>query len=207
MSAVCGGCLSSDQPQTRGGVVGGMNETLQLWSVAGTWFAGFCTLAAVVFSLWLAYNKDKIKLSVKAEKIAREENALFPSEGCWIRVVNKGSMPAQITKIGWQVGSRKNMYFISDEEESGVIRQMLTAGQDKEYFLRAYELVMSGKIKNLDDNVRNSRIDEILKNINPLYVVVCVAANEQPFKAKVSDNMIKELIQMWREDSGLENET
>ena len=178
-----------------------MNETLQLWSVAGTWFAGFCTLAAVVFSLWLAYNKDKIKLSVKAEKIARKENASpYPSEGCWIRVVNKGSMPAQITKIGWQVGSRKNMYFLSDEEESGVIRQMLTAGQDKEYFLRDYELVMSGKIKNLDDN-------EILNNINPLYVVVCVAANEQPFKAKVSDDMIKELIQMWYEDLELKNET
>ena len=201
MSAVCDGCLSSDQPQTRGGVVGEMNETLQLWSVAGTWFAGFCTLAAVVFSLWLAYNKDKIKLSVKVEKIARKENASpFPFEGCWIRVVNKGSMPAQITKIGWQVGSRKNMYFISDEEESGVIRQMLTAGQDKEYFLGAYELFMSAKIKNLDNN-------EILKNINPLYVVVCVAANEQPFKAKVSDNMIKELIQMWYEDLELKNET
>ena len=168
-----------------------MNETLQLWSVAGTWFAGFCTLAAVVFSLWLARNVNNAKLRVIIDKID-EDNSLpaLDIDGCRIKVINCGSVPAHINKIGWEVGAwmRKRVVWVQDDFLRNDVPATLLPGDGKDYFVPSTFISVENGIVFPSPKKESDR----LYSVRPIYVVVRVFSGKL-FAGKMPNQLIKEL--------------
>ncbi|MCL1127796.1 hypothetical protein [Shewanella surugensis] len=84
------------------------SDSLQLWSVIGTWLASIGTVSAVVTSLWLANRQGKIHLGIVAghRQLVTKASKTVP-DLCMIKIVNKGTRPAKITGIGWECGRFK----------------------------------------------------------------------------------------------------
>ena len=86
------------------------DETIQLWGVVGTWFAGIGTLAASVVALWLARRVEKIKLKAHVGLGVTFGNG--SSQDCLnFNVTNLGERPVTIVSLGWRIGKRKNRKF------------------------------------------------------------------------------------------------
>ncbi len=81
------------------------SDEIQFWTMIGTWVASFGTVAAVITSLFFAYNQNKVKLRIT---VGHRQILSRSSEGspdyCVIKVVNLGSKPAKIESIGWRAG-------------------------------------------------------------------------------------------------------
>ena len=98
----------------------------------GTWFAGFCTLAAVLVSLWLAYDRNRVKLKVSASAaFEMHSNPGLPfgmqasgkaQEIAWIRATNIGLVPVHIAVAGFRVGRGKKRKEIALLEPSKQIQ-------------------------------------------------------------------------------------
>ena len=81
---------------------------MEIWTVAGTWFAGLATLAATVVALYLARRSEKARLRifVGVREVIRGDGTASKPYVCF-NVTNLGERPVVITLIGWVIGKRK----------------------------------------------------------------------------------------------------
>ena len=81
---------------------------MEIWMVAGTWFAGLATLVAVVVALYLARRGEKVRLRifVGVREVMRGDGSPSIPYVCF-DVTNVGERPVIITTIGWVIGKRK----------------------------------------------------------------------------------------------------
>ena len=115
------------------------SNTLQLWNVIGTWVASIGTVSAVITSLWLAYNQNRVKLKVITghRQLVTQGSRNIP-DYCVIRVVNTGSRPAKITNIGWTIGrfrKRKHLIQTFGFPESDNVPKMLHEGEEATFMV------------------------------------------------------------------------
>ena len=84
-----------------------MNDMLPFWGVIGTWLSGLATVAAVIVSLWLAYRRDKVRLSVavKLKRPCRGDSYFainFGPERILLEVHNNGTKGARICSVQYK---------------------------------------------------------------------------------------------------------
>ena len=84
-----------------------MNDMLPFWGVIGTWLSGLATVAAVIVSLWLAYRRDKVRLSVavklKSSCLGDSYSAInFGPERILLEVHNNGTKGARICSVQYE---------------------------------------------------------------------------------------------------------
>ncbi len=110
------------------------SDEIQFWTMIGTWVASFGTVAAVITSLFFAYNQNKVKLRITVghRQIWSSATGEAP-DYCVIKVVNLGNKPAKIESIGWQAGflrSKTSMVQLFGIPGFDDIPKVLTEGQD-----------------------------------------------------------------------------
>lgn len=110
------------------------SDDIQFWTMIGTWVASFGTVAAVITSLWFAYNQNKIKLRVTVghRKIFSRGSEEVP-DYCIIKVVNLSNKPAKLENIGWRAGiwrSKTSVIQLFGTPGFDDIPKVLTEGQD-----------------------------------------------------------------------------
>ncbi|MUK43690.1 hypothetical protein GNP61_19265 [Aliivibrio fischeri] len=110
------------------------SESIQFWTMIGTWVASIGTVSAVITSLWFAYNQNKVKLRITVghRKIVSVGSHDTP-DYCVIKVVNLSNKPAKIESIGWKAGYWKNkVSFIQLFKLPGFddLPKVLTEGED-----------------------------------------------------------------------------
>ncbi|MDP5147249.1 hypothetical protein ORI98_12475 [Shewanella sp. ULN5] len=110
------------------------SDEIQFWTMIGTWVASFGTIAAVITSLFFAYNQNKVKLRIT---VGHRQIVSSGTEGtpdyCIIKVVNLSNKPAKIESIGWQAGfwrSKTSMIQLFGIPGFDDIPKVLTEGQD-----------------------------------------------------------------------------
>jgi hypothetical protein len=101
------------------------------WNVlssVGTWFAGLCTLAAVVVSLWLAARQPRPELNVSAEKrifisgVPTGTPSINPSDfpdTINVTATNTGLVVAKVIGISWVVGFPRILRFAFPKSRAG----------------------------------------------------------------------------------------
>ena len=159
----------------------------------GTWFAGFCTLAAVLVSLWLAYNRNRVKLKVRASAAFEvHSNPGLPfgmqasgrtQEIAWIRVTNIGLVPVYIAAAGFKVGRGKKKRDIALLQPS----KQIQPGEDASFKQPIDELA--------EMLVANSYGEEDIKRLK---AVVAAATGEAPV-VKVEQSLVNALTQRIRQ--------
>ncbi|KAB7881234.1 hypothetical protein [Poseidonibacter ostreae] len=83
--------------------------TLQIVDVVGTWIASIGTVGAVITSLWIANNSNKVKLNVSASaRVLIDSTRNGNPSLCYISIVNIGNKIAKINSIGWKIKRGKN---------------------------------------------------------------------------------------------------
>jgi hypothetical protein len=90
--------------------------TLEVLDVIGTWIAAIGTVGAVITSLWLSYNSNKIKLQIMASsRIIIDSLEVDRPVICNINIVNIGNKAATVNLIGWEIkrGKIKRSFYQS----------------------------------------------------------------------------------------------
>lgn len=81
------------------------------WAMAGTWFAGIATFAAVFVSLRLSRATTKVKLKCNvAERViitALTNGTTRQEPGIAFQITNLSISPVKITNVGWSAGKGK----------------------------------------------------------------------------------------------------
>jgi hypothetical protein len=169
-----------------------MENTLQLWSVIGTWIASIGTVSAVITSLWLANSVNKIKLKVSAgHRILISPLEKNNNSYCYINVVNTGSKPLKIINIGWQAGRFKNkqqMVQIFGLPNSDDVPKMLTEGEEATFLVPFH---LHNNEKDWLNSMANM-LTEKTNNINSLKVCVLTSVGQQFIVA--ADKILKEML-------------
>ena len=176
-----------------------MNETIEFWGLPlsvwgvlgawfaglGAWFAGISAFRAVRTSLRLARDQNKVQLRIKIMGVCLENVNGGPYEdaGCRINVLNNGTMPVHISRIGWLAGANKVISFDTINKDNE-IPKTLNRGDCIEYFLAAIALPPNVNIR--DD-----------KSAMPLYVAVQTASTDL-FDEEVEFQMVEELMSKHR---------
>lgn len=75
-------------------------ETSTLWIMIGTWIAGIGTVGAVITSLYLASNSNKVKLLLQTKVYEELENGNLYLV---ITISNVGNKIARIKNINWEI--------------------------------------------------------------------------------------------------------
>lgn len=81
-----------------------IDQKIQVWNAIGTWVAGIGTLAAVVVSLYLARDSQRVRLGLTVG--IREVHVLghgLLNRVIVFEVVNLCDRPVTITSVGWVV--------------------------------------------------------------------------------------------------------
>ena len=85
-----------------------LDQNLQLWNAIGTWVAGVATTAAVIVSLHLARQGDRIQLRVSVGlRLIFAGDGTPPEEQIGFSVTNLGSRNLTVNSVGWRVGKGK----------------------------------------------------------------------------------------------------
>ena len=178
-----------------------MNQnTIQIWGIIGTWVAGIGTVSAVIVSLWLAYNQNKVKLKISAglRQVFRKGAKLHP-EYCNIHVVNIGNRPLIITGIGWETGKGKNkkrFYQFCDKYLSNDLPKTLRQCEEANFFI---PLNMGSDEKDwvvqLPELLAGN--EEKIDNIKKLKTVVNTSIG-QVFKAHVEKRLVEKLLKSYK---------
>ena len=168
-------------------------NTLELWNVIGTWIASIGTVSAVITSLWLAYHQGRVKLNVVAghRQLVTQGSKNIP-DCCMINVVNTGTRPAKIVRVGWEAGRFKSKKYmiqmfgfpgfddvpktLQEGEETIFMVPFCANGDDKDWIVRFPQRLAEG----------NPKI------INSLRAVVYTSVG-QSFKVKVENGLIEKL--------------
>ena len=148
----------------------------------GTWFAGFCTLAAVSVSLWLAYDRNRVKLKVRVSAAFSIENGKA-QEIVWIRATNIGLLPAHIAVVGFEIGCAKKKKNLALVESP----QKLQPGEDASF---------SRPIDVLADMFAANGYGE--QDIKHLKAVVATTVGK-PSAVKAEQSLVDELTQRIRQ--------
>ena len=201
------------------------DTTLQLWGVIGTWLASIGTLSAVAVSLWLAYDKDRIKLKIRTsiiktsliptgkepvklidytgsntsemEKEIKKAKEELEGEFCQIKVVNIGNKSVIINNIGWTTGQGTyEMMLPFDSPRSDEIPKILNQGEEANFIKMLHQ--------NAGDNDWIIAFPKMLvgdtgkeKYIKQLKVIVSTSVG-QLFAVKVEDALINKLLESYR---------
>jgi hypothetical protein len=89
-----------------------LDQKLQLWNVIGTWVAGLATFAAVVVSLYLATQGQRVRLRCHVGiRITYPHVNKADAEFVVFDVTNVGDRSVTISQIGWMFGKRKNRVY------------------------------------------------------------------------------------------------
>ena len=172
-------------------------ETLQLWSVIGTWVASIGTVSAVIASLWLAYHHGKVKLKVAAgvRQIITSGLSETP-DYCMINVVNTGIRLAKITSIYWQVGffkNKKQMVQMFGYPESEAIPKILAEGEDAYFMLPLRE---NGDKDDWIVRFSQNLLKENSKIVVNMSLKACVCTSVgQTFETKVEKSLTKAILE------------
>ena len=163
---------------------------MAFWEIIIAVATSITALCAIV-SLWLAHNKNQVKLRVSIDKIGENNSLLGPNiNGCWIKVINCGSVPAHINKIGWEVGAwmRKRVIWIQDDLLCNDVPATLLPGDGKDYFVPSTFISVENGIVFPSLKKESDR----LYSVRPIYVVVRVFSGKL-FAGKMPNQLIKEL--------------
>jgi hypothetical protein len=108
--------------------------TLNILDVIGTWIAAIGTVGAVITSLWLASNSNKVKLKISANtSFLVIPGVSGHKEVCLINIANIGTRPIKINSIGWYIGKgKKKIQLIQNTNGSttGIIPKTLMEHED-----------------------------------------------------------------------------
>jgi len=169
------------------------SNTLQLWSVIGTWVASIGTVSAVITSLWLSYHQGRIKLKVVAgcRQVVTPGSSHIP-DYCMIKVANTGTRPAKIVNVGWEAGRFRNkrhmvqMFgipgfddvpkMLPEGEEATFMVPFHLNGDDEDWIVRFPQYLSEGD-------------SDILKTLK----VTVHTSVGQSFKVRVEKNLIEKL--------------
>lgn len=83
---------------------------LSFWSMIGTWLASIGTIAAVITSLYLARQNDKVNLVINSNLIflvGYMREYTDDDHYVCIEVINNGNRPVTIQNIAWQMSKNK----------------------------------------------------------------------------------------------------
>lgn len=82
-----------------------VDQQIQVWNAVGIWLAGIATFVAVVVSLHLARNADRVRLQANAGiRLVFAGDGTTAEEHVGISAVNRGNRPVTINSIGWRIG-------------------------------------------------------------------------------------------------------
>jgi hypothetical protein len=89
-----------------------LDQKIQIWNAAGTWFAGFATLAAVIVALKLAQRAESVRVTIRAgiQQVVAGDGSPFEDDVA-ISVTNIGERPVTVNSVGWAVGKGKKRKF------------------------------------------------------------------------------------------------
>ena len=182
-----------------------MDHTLQIWNVIGTWVASIGTVGAVITSLWLATNANKVKLKVFAgHRILISELEQTNEDYCCIQVVNTGARPVKITNIGWQAGRFKNKQFmvqIFGTPNSDNVPKMLTEGEEATFMV---PLALRGNDEDWLVSMSKT-LTEKGNNIKTLKVSVSTSVGQQ-FIVPVEDTLKDKLLAQSKTNKSLKQD-
>ncbi|MDW6002835.1 hypothetical protein [Vibrio mangrovi] len=182
-----------------------MDNTLQIWNVVGTWVASIGTVSAVITSLWLASNANKVKLIVFAgHRILISRLEKTNDDYCCIQVVNTGARPVKITNIGWQAGRFKNkqhMIQIFGTPNSDNVPKMLTEGEEA-IFMVPFNL--RGNDEDWLVSMAKT-LTEKSNNINSLKVCVSTSVGQQ-FIVPVENSLKEKLLEQTKTNKSLKQD-
>lgn len=89
-----------------------LDQTIQVWNTVGTWLAGMATFAAVVVSLYLSRQRDRVNLKVHAGlRLVIVGDGSPARRVVVISVTNRGERPVIVNTVGWRIGRGKNARF------------------------------------------------------------------------------------------------
>src|ERR1700722_5165619 len=111
---------------------------LHFWEVAGVWFTGAATFAAVIVSLRLARRQSMPQLRVSASKriyvsgVATGTPSIslsdFP-DMIVVEAVNTGMVPVKITSVFWTMRGPQPLRWLGLRRTGGFIQNAPEAGQ------------------------------------------------------------------------------
>lgn len=160
-------------------------STVDIWNAVGTWISGLGTIGAVITSLWLANNNNKIKLKIKVNSsILIDTFTKEKQEVCHIEIVNICTRNVKINAIGWEIKRGKikqNFYQKTDGSLSAKLPLTLNEGEDisialdfkhgdwlksmakhlKGYDIKDLKLIVVTNIENFKCNIDNSLIEAL----------------------------------------------
>tara|TARA_Y100001937_G_C7064294_1_gene305268 strand:- start:419 stop:979 length:561 start_codon:yes stop_codon:yes gene_type:complete len=114
-------------------------QSLEIWSVIGTWVSSIGTVGAVITSLWFSYNNQRVKLSVTAGHRKMVERGVDSHpDYCYIKVVNLGDRMVRITNLGWRAGRffRKREFLqLFSVPESDQVPKNLEHGEEATFLI------------------------------------------------------------------------
>ena len=85
------------------------DETMQLWTALGTWFAAVGTISATVVALWLARRAERVKLKASVGiRWVIDTPPDKPREILECQVTNLGERPVTVTETGWFFGKKES---------------------------------------------------------------------------------------------------
>lgn len=88
------------------------NTDLTFWSMIGTWLASIGTIAAVITSLYLARQNDKVNLLITSNLIfliGYGRNYNDDDHYLNIEITNNGNRPVIIQNVSWQISKGKHL--------------------------------------------------------------------------------------------------
>lgn len=159
-------------------------EVLTLWIAIGTWVAGIGTVGAVITSLYLAYNSNKIKLLLQTriyEAFEEKEQYLV------ITITNIGNKTANIKNICWEISKlgMKKRYFGNIHLSNSLPVRLL---EGEEYTIHI----------NLHNDFSHNWLSDITKLTNgyPLNrFKLVVNTIQDTFKTKIDDSLASEILE------------
>ena len=183
------------------------SDSLQLWSVIGTWLASIGTVSAVVTSLWLANRQGKIHLGI----VAGHRKLVTPgskdiSDLCMIRIVNKGTRPAKITGIGWECGRfKKKIHLIQmfGTPDSDSIPKTLQEGEEGAFLIHFHQ---DKSDKDWIVSLPKELTKHSERGINNLKVCVSTSVG-QSFKVQAENGLKDELRESLKANEKINKDT
>lgn len=160
--------------------------TLQILNVIGTWIAAIGTVGAVITSLWLSYNSNRVKLKIKADaRILVDSTRQDRPMMCFIEIVNIGNKPVKINSLGWKIKRRKEKkeYFqVTRGSIADTLPLTLTEGSDA-----TITIDFTGQsqwLTKMAENIKDYKVEDLR---------IMAVTNIESFEAKIEDSLVKEL--------------
>ena len=161
--------------------------TLQVYDVIGTWIAAIGTVGAVITSLWLSFNSNKVKLKIDTSaSILIHPSIQERGMHCIITISNIGTRPVTIKGIGWEIqrgNEKKNFIQMTWTTTKGNLPLFLQEGEVTDVIIPNQN----------EDGFWFTQMAKETKGflVQDLKVVISTSSNS--FKVKIDDSLAKEI--------------